>query len=559
MKKPLIGIIGGKGKMGDFFLHFFERNKFEVIISDKRTQLSNKDVAQKADVVIVSVPISHTEEVIEEIAPLLKKDALLMDLTSIKTKAMEAMKKTSASYVGCHPLFGPTSSIHGQIVILSAGNGKSWYRWWKHLLEDNGVIVRELSAKKHDEMMSYIQTLTHFSHIVFADALRKSGISIKDFIRYPSPVYMMELYMMGRILNQDPKLYASIQISNQKNIKAISSYLASCRQLASTIEKQKCKDNINFFKKNAEYLSGFSQVAMEESDQLLKFLKLPQETSLFKRSLKIKKTDVAILGPENTFSDMAMQQFMKNENIWHTISIADIFSLVVNGKVKAGLVPIENSSTGSVRESLDELYEQNVHIEKVFQLPIHLIMVGTLKTSLKKVKTIYSHTQALLQCRKFIKKHCPNARVIPMSSTSSALERVLTEDKEGIVAIISPVALEHYNLIKIRSSIEDYKNNTTYFAYITKGNIQKEISVAKKVSIAFHFKKDSPGSLNKILQDFAHSHINLSKVESRPSGKKIGDYIFHIDFDGNLDDKNVKNVLESIKKKVEKLKIIGNY
>lgn len=559
MKKPIIGIIGGRGKMGNYFVNFFERNKYEVLISDQRTELSNKQVAKKADVVIVSVPIDRTEEVIQEVTAHVKKSGLLMDLTSVKAMPMENMKETKASYLGCHPLFGPTSSIYGQIVILCSGRGIMWHRWLKNLLEDNGAIVRELTPQKHDELMSYIQTLTHFSHIALADTLRKSGIPIKEFIKYPSPVYMMELYMMGRILNQDPKLYASIQLSNPANIKAVESYLRSCRQLAETIERKKFKDNVDYFEKNADYLDHFSTLAMDESDRLLKYLKLPQEFKLFKHNIKPRASDIAILGPANSFSDMALKRLKQNENPWYAASISEVFELVVKGKVKAGLIPLENSSTGYIRESLDDLYENNVHIEQVIGLPIHLSMVSTISCPVRKVKTVYSHAQALLQCRQFLKKYCPNAALVPMSSTTASLERMFNEDKEGTVAIVSPMAVETYNLRIIKDSVEDDKNNTTYFALILKGPVKKIEADAKKTSIAFHFKKDSPGSLNSILQTFADAGINLTRTESRPSTKIPSDCVFHIDFEGNANSKKAQTALTNIKSKVAKLKVLGSY
>lgn len=560
MSKPLIGIIGGKGKMGAYFADFFKRNGHEVVISDIGTPLTNKQLAQKADVVIVSVPIDLTEKVILEVAPLVKKSGLLMDLTSVKMGPMECLKKTKASYIGCHPLFGPTAGISGQTFIVCPGKGTLWELWIKRILESNGVTVRELSARKHDEFMSYIQTLTHFSDIAFIDALRKSGIPIKEFIKYPSPVYMLELYMMGRILNQDPKLYANIQIANPLNVCVIESYLKSCRELAETIEKKKFRENVDFFKKNSEYLGSFGRIAMDESDRLLRHLKLPQKSSLFRSELKPKDSDIAILGPQNTFSYLALRKFDKKANPWYALSIPEVFELVANKKVGAGLVPIENSSSGSIRETLDELYESDVYIERLIGLPVTLSVVSTVDFPFKKITTIYTHAQALLQCREFLKKYCSGASLVPMSSTSAAIERMINEDKEGTVAIASPDAAEAYHLKVLKESIEDDKENTTYFALIRKGAIPKHpLTNAGKTSIAFHFKENSPGSLNGILQTLAEGKINLTKIESRPSGKVRGEYVFHVDFEGRSDAVRVQAILKSVKAKVAKLKILGSY
>ncbi len=559
MAKKLVGIIGGQGKMGKYFADFFAKNDCEVMISDVGTKLTNLELAKKADVVVVSVPIDSTREVIAQIAPHMKKSSLLMDLTSVKAEPMEEMKKAKSDYLGCHPLFGPTASLRGQIAILCPGRGKLWHYWFSSMLEKNGVIVRELTAKKHDELMSYIQTLTHFSHIAFADALRKSGIPIKEFIKYPSPVYMLELYMMGRILNQDPKLYANIQISNKMNLKAVESYLKSCRELGETIEKRKFSDNVKFFKKNTEYLNHFAKIAMDESDRLLRHLKLPHESRLFKTEAKPKKSDIAILGPQNTYSELALKKHDPKASPWYAMTISDVFHLVESGKVKSGLVPIENSTSGSVRTTMDELYESDVHIAEVLPLPINLALASTVDCPLKKLTTIYSHTQPLLQARQFLKKSCPGATLIPMNSTTAALERMLSEDKRGTAVIVSPMAVSDYHLKIIKDSIQDDKENTTHFALIKKGAMPQSAGSGKKTSIAFHFKKDSPGSLNAVLQTFASEGINLTKIESRPSAKTRGDYVFYIDFEGSATESSASRVLSGIKKTVAHLKVLGSY
>lgn len=557
--RQLVGIIGGKGKMGRYFANFFKKNGYEVVISDLHTKLSNKQLAKKADVVIVSVPIDETEEVINEVAPLVKKSGLLMDFTSVKMMPMQHLKKTKASYLGCHPLFGPTTGIQGQIVVLCPGRGIRWHHWLKDLLEKNQVIVRELKPDRHDELMSYIQTLNHFTEMVLADVLRKSGIPIKELMKYPSSVYTLELFMMGRILNQDPKLYANIQLSNPYNFKAVQSYLESARELAQTIEGKNLRKNIHFFEQGAEYLGDFAKIAMRESDRLLKYLRLPKERRMFEKKVSPKGFDIAVLGPQNTYSDMAAARYRKGIKVWYAASIPEVFDLVERGKVKEGLVPLENTSNGSVLETLDELYEGNVLIKEVIAQPVELALVGIKKIPYRKVKRIYSHTQPLLQCRQFIKKHFRGAETISTPSTTNALERVLLEAQEDHVAIASPIAAEAYNLPVIQKSIEDDKENTTYFAVIQKGKKVHADKRMKKTSIAFHFKKDSPGSLNAVLNLFADAGINLSKIESRPSRKVKGQYVFYLDFTRAYNEANSKKVLNQVEDLVANLKILGSY
>ena len=545
--------------MGAYFADFFRKKGFEVLISDRKTKLSNRELAKKADVVIVSVPIENTEEIIREVAPLVKKSGLLMDLTSVKMGPMDELKKTKASYLGCHPLFGPTAKLEGQIVVLSPGRGKSWQKWLTQLLESAGAIVEVLPAKKHDQLMSYIQTLNHFADIAMTDTLRKSGIPIKEFIKYPSPVYMLELYMMGRILNQDARLYTSMQMHNKMNLKALQDFMRSCEQLLSNIEAGAKKENQKFFETNAKYLGDFKGCAMEESDRLIRYLKLPQKRKIFEAALNPKGCDIVVLGPRSTYSDMALQKYSKKAKAWYASSIAEAFELVSKGKIKEALVPVENSTTGSVRETLDELYEGKLFIEKMIAQPVQLCLIGRKKIPLKKIRTLYSHNQPLLQSRQFIKKKLSKTALIPVSSTTAALERLLAEGRDDGAALASPLAAKAYGLEVIEPSVEDDKANTTYFALIRKNKSPKATRASKRTSIAFHFKKDSPGSLNAILQAFAHAGINLSKIESRPNAKVRGEYVFYIDFEKNLNHPASKKVLDQIKDLVANLKVLGSY
>lgn len=558
MKKIVIGIIGGKGQMGKYFAEFFERNDFEVIVSDKRTKLTNRDVAKKADVVIVSVPIHKTKEVIKEVAPLVKKTGLLMDLTSLKVFPVDAMKETKASYLGCHPLFGPSNPMQGQLVIMCPGKGAKWFGWLRGIFERNKVVVKELTAKKHDTLMSYVQALTHFSDIALADTLRKSDIPIKEMVSYQSPVYRLELDMMGRILNQDPNLYANIQIENPLSKKVMEDFIKSCKKLTDIVSKKSTNEFVKYFNSNKKYLGKFTERAMIESDRLIKEMLGSGVPSAEPPKDLYSKYDLAVLGPKNTYSDNAAKKFNPKAKIWYTSSINEIFALVRKGKIKYGFVPIENSLTGSVRETLDELYEEDVWIEKMASLPIHLALIGTKNVNLKDIKTIYSHPQPFLQSRQYIKKNLTNAVCLPVASTAAALSRVTKGDPYK-VAIGSEAAAKKYELKIIKKTIEDNKGNTTYFAVIRKSTKNPNVKNAKKTSVAFTFTKDSPGSLHTVLQEFSDAKINLTKIESRPNPKVHGDYVFYIDFEGGVNKRDIQKALNKVKGKVAKLKILGSY
>jgi len=273
-EKPTIGIIGGTGQMGQWFKRFFEKNNHKVLIASRKTKLKPEQCAAKCDVVIVSVPISSTVKVIKEVAPYVREDALLMDLTSLKKEPVQAMlKHTQAAVIGTHPVFGPSvETIKNQTVVLCPARPKKWLDWIKNILEKNGALVRITTPQKHDKMMSIIQGVTHFSTIYVAHTLKKLGIDVKESLHYTSPIYKVRMDMVGRLLNQDPKLYADIEMSNPGNKKAMEEYIRSTRELIGIIKRKDREDFVKFFKEGADFLGDFKKEATEYSDYIIEQL-----------------------------------------------------------------------------------------------------------------------------------------------------------------------------------------------------------------------------------------------------------------------------------------------
>jgi len=272
--KVTIGIIGGTGGMGQFFKKLFEQNNCKVLIASRSTELTVEDCASQSDVVVVTVPIKSTVDVIKNIGSFIKEESLLIDLTSIKIAPVEAMLKHSESEViGTHPVFGPgVSSIKGQSIVLCPARGKKWLPWLKELLDKNGAKIKIATPEKHDKMMAVIQGLVHFSTITVSHVLKEMGIDIKDSLDYASPIYKLRLDMLGRILNQDPELYADIEILNPEVNKAIKVYLDSSEKLFKTIAKKDREGFIDYFKESANYLGNFKEEAEKESDYLIEKL-----------------------------------------------------------------------------------------------------------------------------------------------------------------------------------------------------------------------------------------------------------------------------------------------
>ncbi len=260
--------------MGQWFKHFFERHGCTVILSGRKTAVSMEEAAAKGDVVIISVPMDALESVIKRIAPHVRSDALLTDLTSIKEEPIELMLEHSPSEVlGLHPVFGPSvSSMRNQTMVICPGRGNKWQGWLTSLFLKEGAKIKVTSAQKHDKMMSVVQAVTHFSSITMSHVLKELDIDVMESEDFGSPIYKLRMDMVGRILNQEPHLYAHIGTHNPYSEKAIKTYMDTCKELYSVIKKKDVDGFIDYFMVGANYLGEFKDEAQEYSDYIIETL-----------------------------------------------------------------------------------------------------------------------------------------------------------------------------------------------------------------------------------------------------------------------------------------------
>jgi prephenate dehydrogenase len=218
-QKPQIALIGGRGQMGQWFKRFFESQNLSVLVSDVGTHQTSQEVAAQADMVIISVPINKVGEVAREVAPHLKPDAALVDLTSVKQRPLAAMMAAfPGEVVGTHPLFGPREkSIQGQTMVLCQGRGERWFNWLQDLLTQAGARVKITTAPEHDRLMAVVQGLAHFMLIAFGAVIRDLGVSLEDLEEFSTPTFSTLHNLTRRLLSQDPRLYACIQLQNPAN------------------------------------------------------------------------------------------------------------------------------------------------------------------------------------------------------------------------------------------------------------------------------------------------------------------------------------------------------
>ncbi len=275
---------------------------------------------------------------------------------------------------------------------------------------------------------------------------------------------------------------------------------------------------------------------------------------------------IAHLGPPGTYTEQAticyVNWLRQNTGITATLcpypSIAQSLQAVSQGDVQLAVVPVENSLEGSVTMTMDALWQlDSLQIQLALVMPIAHMLISC-ATSLDQIKTVYSHPQALAQCQGWLGQFLPTVQLIPSNSTTEALQQL--EDDLTIATIASTRAAQIYNLPILASGINDYPENCTRFWVISHG--QTEIAhqtSASHTSLAFSLPANAPGSLVKPLQIFAELGINLSRIESRPTKRSLGEYLFFIDIEADTTDAKTQSALAELTTYTEIVKIFGSY
>ena len=270
----IAGIIGGTGKMGRLFASVLEKHGFEVLVSGRATALSNRRLAEESDLVMVSVPIRSTVEVIGEIAPLLGRDQLLCDLTSLKAEPVKAMLASEAQVLGMHPLFGPAvPSLRNQTVILTPARCSTpLASRIPEMLRGEGANLVVMDPEAHDRLMAVIQGLTHFGNLCMADAIRRTGTDLAAALGATSPVYRIQMGLIGRLLSQDPALYGDMLQLNPNVPPVLASFEEAAADLRKRVEGGSLPPFVEFFGRAAEMYRPYRDRAAEETDALIGFL-----------------------------------------------------------------------------------------------------------------------------------------------------------------------------------------------------------------------------------------------------------------------------------------------
>lgn len=263
---------------------------------------------------------------------------------------------------------------------------------------------------------------------------------------------------------------------------------------------------------------------------------------------------VAYLGPEGTFSQMAARHlFGLQARYRECATIEAVFEAVQSKDATYGVVPFENSTEGAVSMTSDALLEGDLLIRQEYVLPVSHCLLSR-ATSLSAITTVYSHPQALAQCRNWIAKHLPRAQVVQTSSTSAAAREAHAD--EHTAAIAAAIAAELHDVPIKRTNIQDRRENATRFVVLAHDDAPP--SARDRTTLAFGVQHHE-GALRKVLTAFEDAGVNLTRIESRPSRKAPWQYVFLVDVEGHRTDPALAAALRAAKKSAAFLKVVGSY
>jgi prephenate dehydratase len=269
---------------------------------------------------------------------------------------------------------------------------------------------------------------------------------------------------------------------------------------------------------------------------------------------------VAYFGPAGTFTEEALltqPDLAAGSRVPYT-PVPEVIAVVERGDADGGVVPIENMIEGSVSVTLDTLaFDSDLLIQREIDLPVSLNLCARPGVALADVRTVVSFPHAVAQCRGWMAKKIPNAEPRASHSTSDAAREVSRSKRTDLAAICNSLAAEIYGLDVLASEIEDHPENQTRFVLVGRG--VPAPTGHDKTSIVCFQRADRPGSLLSILHEFAARAINLTKLESRPTKRGLGDYCFFMDCEGHIADEVVADALRNLAAKQAEVKFLGSY
>ena len=270
---------------------------------------------------------------------------------------------------------------------------------------------------------------------------------------------------------------------------------------------------------------------------------------------------IGFMGPHGTFTEQALlgQPDLAVADTRPFDSIPEVLNGLVIGDVDLGFVPIENAIEGAVNVTQDTLaFDLDVRIQREVVLDVQLNLLALPGTQLTDIHTVMSFPVAVAQCRSFLREQLPDAEIQAATSTAEAARQVSEQRLEGVATISNPLAAELYGLEAVAEAVEDHTGNQTRFLLLAREGVPAPTGHDKTSVVVFQ-RANEPGSLLAILNEFAARNIDLSRLESRPTRRVLGDYCFLLDFEGHIGDEVVADCLRDLKMKQGDIKFLGSY
>lgn len=265
---------------------------------------------------------------------------------------------------------------------------------------------------------------------------------------------------------------------------------------------------------------------------------------------------VAFLGPEGTFTQIAARTLFGPDALYRECAtIEGVFDAVASGDATRGVAPIENSTEGPVGMTSDALLAHDLSIRQELVLPVAHCLLSR-ASAVSEVETVYSHPQALAQCRAWLETHAPDAERVPTASTAAAAREARSSASGAAVA--SALAAEIYDLPILRADIQDRDDNATRFVVVSREDVEPPSTGHDRTTVAFGI-ADGPGALRRVLSKFEEHGVNMTRIESRPSRTTAWRYVFLADVDGHRTDPNLGRALAELGGVADFVRVFGSY
>ena len=369
MIKMNVGIIGGSDGLGKTLIYYL-RDEFDVYITGRDHKKgrhvademnvnyieSNEGLANISDILVVSVPIQHTCDVIREVAPFMKSGSVMIDVTSVKegpTKTMGEALPESVEYIPTHPVFGPrTTRLDNQVIVLTADMKGKWYGKVYDYLASKNMRIIETSAEKHDFMMSIVQVLTHFSFISTASAIEKLRVDISETEDYESPIYNLMIDMIARIVSQNPYLTYNIQSMNSNGDKIRNTLAEAVLELRDVINNGDEEEFIDIAIKATKHMGDITN-ALGRSDKAI--------------------------------GALSYEYSYLNESVGEEVGLKHIYS----GKIHVGILESIDGKTAVLRNGTKTKKLRIANIRIMLPDELHQWKIENLKTVTKSISCVF--------------------------------------------------------------------------------------------------------------------------------------------------------------------------